>query len=970
MPSARRVRSAAVAALLFLLGGLTAVAPLSAVAQPPGEKTPLPPPGEKQPQKPPEEKKPPVEEEEDTNKPAPKKPIPVEGDPMPGTPAGPKPNDPLAPGNNPPPTPPPTTPPAGTEPAKDQPEPEPDAATSDGFVYKFNDLVRAAEAPPHPGLRPFFAPFAVAFDRLTDVKGKVSRITPVPLLWGRDKYPAQFGVVELDAANAPQEAKSVTVKSVRRIEPFEQIVLESVDALLKPGPFDPSGPKPADKFAAAERVLTATLFFHDSAREQNKRRGKSWDKIKTDIYDRLTGVRVDQIKQAAADKDWAKVRALATRMTALYRANPAVLEPVYAARLAEAEGLVQSNRPGDLERGRELLNEYDARFPGGRSEVAAKVRTALAAKAKKLIEEATRMAGQNKAEARNLLDVAAAIDPTNQNTRGLQQELRSEYPTLIVGTHRLPELMSPALARYASEKQAVELLFESLMEPLPDADAGVAYLPALAAGRPTVLGGAREVELVRSAGWGMDGRGVFTLTDLTNTFRLNRQAAHTWPAAPFAWLADPSLDAGDDGRVRLRFKVGHVDPRELLTFKILPADWLLQQNKPADDPGFARRPFGTGPFRLSPEYRPRGPGEPARDVVFVANPGYGRRPGRMGQPFIKEIRFTDLSDKDPVNEMRAGRVHLVTDVPTGDLPRYAADNNLNGKVRVVTAAPSANRRVHMLAINHRRPAFQNPEFRRGISQAIDRDKVLTDVFRAGQAQYHKPLTGPFPPGTWAVPKPLGGPPQPLYSRDQAEQRLRTALTAAGSVAAVTLLYPDDDPQAKAACDKIKGMVEDAAKGSGRPFAVDPEAVPPADLYARVYQSHTYDLAYLPFDYPDVWFPHGLGSLLDPSAAGPNGRNVFGFLTKETAPTPADDELGRLLQACRAHRDPAELAKLAQDVHRKFNEVVPFVPLWQLDRHSVFATTVKVFIHGQTGEVAPRVLEPTRLFTSVGRWRVE
>lgn len=982
MPSAARLRPAAVAGLLFLLGGLTAAAPLAARPQPPGGKAPLPPPGQqKEPVKPPPTT-PPAGEEEEEKKPGPaKKPVPVEGDPNPGAPAGPKPNDPLAPGNNspvkdPPPANPPATP--ATPPAKSpmpggtpDPEPVPEGEEG-GFVYKLDDLVRAAQAPPHAGLKPFFAPFAVAFDRLTDNKGKTVRITPVPLLFGKDKYPAQFGVVELDDANQPKEPRGMTVKTTVRILPFEQIVIEAVTDLLKPSPFDPKGPKPADKLAAAERALTAVMFFHESAREQNRRRGKSWDKVKADIYEKLTGVRVDQIKQAATDQDWAKVRALAARMTALYRNNPAVLEPVYAARLAEAEGLVKSDRVGDLERGRELLNEYDARFPSGRSEIAAKVRAALVDRAKKLIAEAQRMAGQDKAAARNLLQSAEAIDPTNPGTRGLQQELRTEYPTLVVGTRRLPELMSPARARFDSEKQATELLFEPLLESLPDDTAGVTYRPALAAGRPTVLGGARDVELVRSAGWGMDGRGAFTLADLTGTFALTRQSPYTWSAAPFDWLADPGLDAGDDGRVRVRFKIGHVDPRELLTFKLLPAGYLLQQNKRADDLEFARRPFGTGPFRLSPDYRPRGPGEPARDVVFVVNPGYGRRPGRMGQPFIKEVRYTDLADKDPVAEVRAGRIHVVTDVPTGDLPRYTADNNLNGKARVVTAAPSANRRVHMLAINHRRPAFQSADFRRGISQAIDREKILTEVFRAGKPEFHKPLTGPFPPNTWAVPKPLGGTPQPLYSRDQAEARLRTALTDAAGTnrAVVTLIYPDDEPTAKAACEKIKGMVEDAAKGSGRPFAVTLEAVPPAELYHRVQDSHTYDLAYLPFDYPDAWFPLGLGSLLDPAAAGPNGRNIFGYLTPATSPTPADDELGRLLQGCRAHRDPAQLTKLAHEAHRKFNDVTPFVPLWQLDRHSVFATGVKVFLDGRPEEVGPRVLNPTELFTSVGRWRVE
>ena len=46
--------------------------------------------------------------------------------------------------------------------------------------------------------------------------------------------------------------------------------------------------------------------------------------------------------------------------------------------------------------------------------------------------------------------------------------------------------------------------------------------------------------------------------------------------------------------------------------------------------------------------------------IVLANPAYGRRPGRTGQPFLKEIRFVDVSAaSDVVNEFRAERLHLL-----------------------------------------------------------------------------------------------------------------------------------------------------------------------------------------------------------------------------------------------------------------------------------------------------------------------
>src|SRR5581483_6641948 len=213
----------------------------------------------------------------------------------------------------------------------------------------------------------------------------------------------------------------------------------------------------------------------------------------------------------------------------------------------------------------------------------------------------------------------------------------------------------------------------------------------------------------------------------------------------------PRFDPGDPGRVQVRFKLGHPDPRQLLTLKLQPAGWLLEKNKEIDDPEFAKHPFGTGPYRLSPDYRPIAPGEPPRDVVFVANPAYARRPGRMAQPAIKEVRFTDVTQyPDLAAEFRGGRLHVLTDVPTPDLPKFTADGNLGGKVRVVTAA--VNRRIYLLAINHRRPHLQNPDVRKGLSHAIDRERVLNEVYRGGHPEFHKALTGPFPVNSWATPR--------------------------------------------------------------------------------------------------------------------------------------------------------------------------------------------------------------------------
>src|SRR5207248_1731148 len=134
-------------------------------------------------------------------------------------------------------------------------------------------------------------------------------------------------------------------------------------------------------------------------------------------------------------------------------------------------------------------------------------------------------------------------------------------------------------------------------------------------------------------------------------------------------------------------------------------------------------------------------------------------------------------------------------------------------------------------------------------------------FRAGKPEFHRAMTGPFPPGSWAGPKgPLGG--VPLVNRDLAVAKLKQYLADTGAKNEFTLSYPEDDPRAAAACAKIKAHVEGLLRDSPRKLVLNLEAVPLRDLVVRVQDEHRYDLAYVPLDYPDDWHPFALGAMLD------------------------------------------------------------------------------------------------------------
>ena len=827
------------------------------------------------------------------------------------------------------------------------------------------DIARAAAAPQHPALKKFFSGFVSAYDRLNDTGNRTTRVAPVPLAWGKDRYPNPFGVFDLTDKGPAEEPRAVSVASVRALDHFEPLALTAVEQLLNPSketsPAD-IAPLP-DRLIAAERLLTQVSFFHESAVEQGKRRGKGWEPIRAELGAKLADVRVKLVEAAAEAKDWGKVREQVARFTVRYKSQPDVLRKMAAVRLREAEPLAASERPVDLDRARDLLSEFDSRFPNAGHPVATKVRTALAEKARALLTQADQLAKTDPAQARNILRTVEGLDPDNADLRKQQKELRSGFSSLAVGAWRLPERMSPGTARYDSELQAVELMFEGLTDAVPDEKLGVSYRPVLISGKPGVSPLARDVTLIGNAEWAGPGRGLFDAGDIDGTLKLLRAKRELPSAEAVGWLADPEADPAEPNRVKVKLSRGHPDPRQLLTVKMLPAKWFQQNNRAADDAEFAAKPFGTGPYKLVPVTRV--PNAPPPDVVFTANPTYFRRPGRQAQPFVKEIRFVDLArlvdDKpmDPVAELKAERLQIVPDFPTRDYDRYVQ----TGNATVATAA--VNRRIHLLAFNLRDPRLQSADLRRGIQHAVDREKTLTDVYRAGKPEFHKALTGPFPVGSWAEGKsPTGGAAAPLFNRDLAAGlfgRAKANVT-------LELLYAVDDAQAKAACEAIAVQVATASEGRVK---LTPEGVSPRDLYKRVEAEHRFSVAYRTHDYRDDWYPLGLATQLDPDAAGPNGRNVTGFALKQSAPSAADDALAqKLTDATRTRDFEGRLKPLAHDIHRKFAESVPFVPLWQLDRHVAVSKKVKVQFDGSAEEVPAKRLDPTPLLQNVSRWRVE
>jgi ABC-type transport system substrate-binding protein len=836
----------------------------------------------------------------------------------------------------------------------------PDDGPAGSMTSALPDLLRAAKNSLHPLIKEYYLSLSVPFDRVTNRQLQSIRVSPVPLVFGKDRFPDPFGVAPLNEQNEPGEVVGIPVGTVQRIECFEQIAVIVSENLLNPpaGSGKKDYPELEDRYRAVERTLTQVLFFHENAREQGKRSGKNWEPYRKTLDDKLTKIRRDWVKYALLKKDWPQVRELTDRFLIRYRSRPEILQELLEARLAESETLLDSPKLADLEKVRDTLIDFESRFPGTQLAVAERIRSRLASRAKKFVDEAERKSLNDPNEARNILRAAEALDPDDERARKLRQQLRNSASQLVVAIDRIPEFGTPTRARYESERYLVDLLFEGLLESVPDESLGELFQPRLIRQSPNNSARGRTVQLAERAFWSRPEVGIFDVTDLEALLRRSREPASRRGSPALAWIESLTVDQDDPRQVDIHFSLPHPDPRQLLGVKLLPARWLDSQQKPLDDVDFARFPFGTGPYRLMDRLQTIEPGKPIPQVVLQANPLYGRRFGQIGTPGIQEVRLILKSTlTDPVGDFRAEQLHLIPDLPTQELDQFA---NIK-QVQVVT--PRSHQRIHYLAVNHRSPVLQNVELRRGLNHALDREAILDAVYRAGKKEYHQALRGPFPVNTWLVPSEKT---RDQYQPEQAEAELQRGRP----VAPLSLLFPNDDPLAQQACDLIKKQIEAASTGKAGKVTIELLPVAPADLYRRVEHEHRYDLAYMTHTYDSCWFAHELAVWLDPTAASPGGMNHCGYLAKATLPHADDDALRKRLIEVQGSRDPVRISKLAIDIHQRFGERVPFIPLWQLDRHLAVSTRLKMMVEGKAEPLPPQQINPGALFRGVARWRLE
>jgi ABC-type transport system substrate-binding protein len=250
------------------------------------------------------------------------------------------------------------------------------------------------------------------------------------------------------------------------------------------------------------------------------------------------------------------------------------------------------------------------------------------------------------------------------------------------------------------------------------------------------------------------------------------------------------------------------------------------------------------------------------------------------------------------------------------------------------------RRVYFLAVNHLSPKLggeAGKNLRRFLGHAIQRDTILTAVFRAGFEKHHQPLTGPFPPDTW--------PCSPSARRLDDPYLARSLRKREEGKVELELKYPDGDPDIARACKLMSDQVAEQNAG----VTLKLKAVDAAGYYQTIAYDTNFQLAYWHYDYPDDWFsPSGL---FDPSAVTHGARNFMNYVPIELQPP---------LARCQDRRDFGVVRKAMRQLHETFAAEMPFIPLWHLDTHALLAA-------GLTTVPPAAQLDPLAPFTHIEQW---
>ena len=146
---------------------------------------------------------------------------------------------------------------------------------------------------------------------------------------------------------------------------------------------------------------------------------------------------------------------------------------------------------------------------------------------------------------------------------------------------------------------------------------------------------------------------------------------------------------------------------------------------------------GTGPFKFVSWTR-------NQEIDFVRNPDYNWNSPIFSNPgpaYVDGVKIRIIpEDNTRIAEFQAGNVHLVQDVPQGDVDRLS-------KTPGVSIVRYDQLQTTYVGMNASKPPFDDPRVRQAVSYAINRDEIVTGA-NFGLAKPATTMLTPETPYFW------------------------------------------------------------------------------------------------------------------------------------------------------------------------------------------------------------------------------
>lgn len=430
---------------------------------------------------------------------------------------------------------------------------------------------------------------------------------------------------------------------------------------------------------------------------------------------------------------------------------------------------------------------------------------------------------------------------------------------------------------------------------------------------------------------------IFNSADVLYTIGLLQSQHGLIPEDLRNFWAEVDVVALSENQIQFLLPEPYAPFLDYLTFGILPEHLLgdLGLEEMIDHP-FNLAPVGTGPFRFQ---RMLVENNQIVGVVLEAFDAY-----YLDRPFIDEFvfRYYPTAD-DALAAYEAGEVEGIGDVPMAILEPVLAQEEL----AIHTAREPLLTMVYLNLDNPEVGFMQNPDFRRALMMAINRDLIIENVY-GGQAV---PANGPIMPGTWAHYPELE---QILYDRLGAQNLFRATgvsydeeaegyLTEDSLLVELTLLHPDT-AEHTAVAERIKLDWETMG------IIVNLDAKPYADvledLQNRAYQTALVDINLTRSPDPDPYPFWGQAQMQ-------TGQNYAEWDNRSAS---------EFLEQARMTVDILERARLYRNFQVLFMRELPSLPLF----FPVYTYAISDDINGVS--LGP-IFEPGDRFNAVHTWYI-